>query len=251
MERPKPKMRTMSHSVPAFKLNDFPSDLPYKISEQLVYIMSTRGSSDVQGSEWEKIFAEAIGAKWSYHPVGLDDIILGNTAWSAKSVKLENPAKVKTVRLISGRNDLQYAYDGHRIKPGETDPDETGALVLDIFNSKVSKVRETHEHLRTVVLIRSGDLTEIVIFEFETIRYDPELFYWKWNKGRNLQGYFKRNNEHKFAWQSGGTQFTIIENVPAQNIHVKLKSPELLDKKEFIKKLGFDKSWVIVTKKGW
>jgi hypothetical protein len=249
MERPKPKMRTMSHSVPAFKLNDFPDNLAYKVGEALVYIMATRGSTDVQGSEWEKIFADAIGAKWSYHPVGLDDIIFGNTAWGAKSVKHKSPAKVKTVRLISGRNDLQYAFDGHSIKPGETDPDETGALVLDIFNSKVSKVRETHEHLRTVVLIRSYDLTEAVIFEFETIRYDPELFFWKWNKQRNLQGFSKRSNEHKFTWQSGGTQFTIIEDVPADNIHIKLKTPDLLDKKAFLVKMGFDKSWVTVTKR--
>ncbi|MDF3078866.1 MAG: hypothetical protein K0S09_2755 [Sphingobacteriaceae bacterium] len=238
----------MSHAVPAFPLNEFPSYLPYKIAEELVYIMATRGNCDVQGREWEKMFADAIQAKWSYHPAGLDDIILGNTAWGAKSVKQLKPSKVKTVRLISGRNDLQYAYDGHIIKPLETDPDETGALVLDIYNSKVSKVRETHEQLRTLVFVRSPDLSEVVIFEYNTILYDPELFYWKWNKQRNLEGYFKRDNKHKFTWQSGGTQFTIIEDIPTKNVHIKVKAPDVVDKTNFLSKIGFDKSWVTITK---
>ena len=247
MERKTPRLRTVSKSLPPFKLNEFPKEFPFLVGEQLIYILATRGETDIEGKEWEQIFANSIGADWKPSNVGLDDIVLGNTAWGAKSVKHKNPSKQKKVRLISGRNDLQFSF-GFNAKPGEK-ADETGELVLNIFNERVSKIRETYKHLRTIVLIRSYDLSEVVIFEYDTIRYDPELYYWKWNKSKNLEGYCKKDDTHKFTWQSGGTQFTIIEKVPAEQTVINVKKPNLIDKEYILGKIGFDKSWITVTKK--
>jgi hypothetical protein len=247
MDRKTPKLRTVSKSLPPFKLNEFPKEFPFLVGEQLIYILATRGETDIEGKEWEQIFANSIGADWKPSNVGLDDIVLGNTAWGAKSVKHKNPSKQKKVRLISGRNDLQFSF-GFIAKPGE-EADETGELVLNIFNERVSKIRETYKHLRTIVLIRSYDLSEVVIFEYDTIRYDPELYYWKWNKSKNLVGYSKKDDSHKFTWQSGGTQFTIIEEVPVEQTVINVKKPNLIDKEYILGKIGFDKSWITVTKK--
>lgn len=243
-----PKLRTVNKSLPAYPLNEFPAQFPYLVGEQLIYILATRGEADIEGKEWEQIFADAIGAKWKPSNVGLDDIVMGNTAWGAKSVKYKKPTSRKSIRLISGRNDLQYSFD-YNAKPGK-EPDRTGELVLDIYNERVSKIREKFKHLRTVVMIRSYDLTEVVIFESETIRYDPELYYWEWNKNNNLYGYRKRDNAHKFTWQSGGTQFTIIEEVPERNTLIKVKKPELIEKKVILEKIGFDRNWISVIKNG-
>jgi len=248
VENKTPKLRSVSKSKPPYKLNEFPNHFPYLIGEQLIYILATRGETDIEGKEWEQIFAYAIGAEWKPSNVGLDDIVLGNTAWGAKSVKHQNPVNQRRVRLISGRNDLQFSF-GFIAQPGEK-PDETGELVLNIFNERVSKIREIVKNVRTVVLIRSYDLTEVAIFEFDTIRYDPELYFWKWNKSKNLEGYSKKDNSHKFTWQSGGTQFTIIEEVPDNLTIISIRKPDIIDKDFILSKIGFDKSWISVKIKG-
>lgn len=88
-------------------------------------------------------------------------------------VKNKNPKTVKRVRLISGRNSPAYSFDETNL---DADPNELGGLVLDIWNERVSAIREKFKHLRTVVLVKSDDLLTLAVFEFETIRYDPELF---------------------------------------------------------------------------
>lgn len=242
-----PKLRTVNKSVPPFNLNNFPSKFPYKIGEQLIYILATRGAADIEGKEWEEIFAKSIDAIWKPSNVGLDDIVLENTAWGAKSVKSLKPSKQKKIRLISGRNDLINSYD-YNVQPGQL-PDEHGELVLNIWNERVSSIRKYYKHLRTVILIRSFDLLESVIFEFDTIRYDPELYYWKWN-GKNLYGYQKTDNLQKFTWQSGGQQFTVFENVPDEYLLINIRKPEMLPKEYILDKIGFDSSWISVIKNG-
>jgi hypothetical protein len=244
MDKNSPKLRTVNKSVPLFLLNKFPSNFPYKVGEQLIYVLATRGAADIEGKEWEQIFAKSIGAEWRPSVVGLDDVVMGNTAWGAKSVKHTKPADKKAIRLISGRNDLINSYD-YNVQPGKL-PDEHGELVLSIWNERVSSIREKYKHLRTVILIRSVDLLECVIYEFETIRYEPDLFYWEW-KGKNLYGYQKHNNKQKFTWQSGGQQFTIFENVPAEHLLINLRKPELIPKDFILNTIGFDNSWISVT----
>ncbi|MFV0604222.1 MAG: hypothetical protein ACK5NK_00130 [Niabella sp.] len=98
-------------------------------------------------------------------------------------------------------------------------------------------------------MVKSNDLTEVVVFEFGTIRYDPELFTWEWNKNGNLRGIEKSTEEHHFTWQPHGSQFTIIEEIPEENLLVKIREPEILNKEDILKAMGFDKSWITVTKR--
>lgn len=247
MEKKSPKLRTVHKSESPFLLNTFPKDFPYLLGKEIVYLLATKGNPDLEGSEWEKMFADCIGADWKPSNVGLDDVVLGNTAWGAKTVKATNPANQKKVRLISGRNSPIYSFGG-RIDINQ-DPNKIGSQILDIWNERVSAVREKYKHLRTIVLIKSDDLSEVVVFEFDTIRYDNELYTWQRNKNNNLQGFNKRSEEHCFTWQPHGSQFTIIEEVPPKSLIIKIKQPPTLNKENVLKTIGFDKSWITVTHK--
>ena len=248
MEKKRPKLRTVEKSFPPFPLNEFPKNFPYVLGRELVYLLASKGKPVLEGSDFESIFATCIGANWKPSNVGLDDVVLGNTAWGAKTVKAQNPSTQKKVRLISGRNSPVYSY-GEKIDT-TSDPDVLGQSILEIWNERVSAVREKFQNLRTIVLVKSNDLTEVVIFEFETIRYDPELFIWEWNNNGNLVGYDNRTVEHRFTWQPHGSQFTILEEVPDESLIIKVKEPEPLNKENVLNALGFDNSWVSVTKRG-
>jgi hypothetical protein len=247
MSEKSPKLRTVNKSIVPFPLNKFPKDFPFILGKELVYLLASKGKSDLEGNEWEEIFAHCIGAVWKPSNVGLDDVILGNTAWGAKTVKSSKPSNQKTVRLISGRNSPFYSFGEHI--DSQKDPNFAGKYVLDIWNERVSSIREKFKNLRTVVLIKSNDLSEVTVFEFDTIRYDNELFKWEWNKNQNLIGSEKANDDHKFTWQPHGSQFTILENVPNKNLTIQIKKPAKLDKEQILKTLGFDKSWITVIQK--
>jgi hypothetical protein len=242
-----PKLRTVNKSVSAFPLNDFPKEFPFLLGKELIYLLASKGKPELEGSEWESIFATCIGAEWKPSNVGLDDVVMGNTAWGAKTVKATNPSKQKKVRLISGRNSPNYSF-GER-SDQKADANLIGKLVLEIWNERVSAIREKFKHLRTIVLVKSNDLSEVVVFEFDTVRYDHELYNWEWNKNNNLVGTSKKTNEHIFTWQPHGSQFTIIEDVPEKGLVIKIKQPKTLDKDLILEALGFDKSWVTVTQK--
>ncbi|MEQ1667432.1 MAG: hypothetical protein ABL868_03160 [Sulfuriferula sp.] len=85
-------------------MNDFPSDVPLILAKEIVYLLATRVIPSLEGSDWEQIFARLIGARWKPSNVGLDDVVLEQTAWGAKTVKASSPGLAKKVRLISGRN---------------------------------------------------------------------------------------------------------------------------------------------------
>jgi hypothetical protein len=242
-----PRLRTVNKSVSAFPLNEFPKEFPFLLGKELIYLLASKGKPELEGSEWESIFANCIGADWKPSNVGLDDVVMGNTAWGAKTVKSINPSKQKKVRLISGRNSPNYSF-GER-SDQMSDAQLIGKLVLEIWNERVSSIREKYKHLRTIVLIKSNDLSEVVVFEFDTIRYDHELYFWEWNKNNNLIGSHKKTGEHSFTWQPHGSQFTIIEDVPEKGLVIKIKQPKTLDKDQILKALGFDKSWVTVSQK--
>lgn len=248
-KRKSPRLRTVNKSVSAYPLNQFNSDFPYVLGQEIVYLLASKGRADLQGNEWEQIFALCIGAEWKPSNVGLDDVVMGNTAWGAKTVKsgIEDFTNLKQVRLISGRNSPIYSYGG--TIDTTADPNLIGEQILEIWNERVSAIREKYKHLRTVVLVKSTDLTEVAVFEFDTIRYDPELFKFEWNKRGNLEGFVKGTKLKQFVWQPHGSQFTIIEKVPDQTLILKIKKPEILDKDKVLTAIGFDKSWVTIKRK--
>ncbi|MBI4655819.1 MAG: hypothetical protein HY746_03615 [Elusimicrobia bacterium] len=242
-----PRLRTVDKVRPPFPLNEFPRDFGYRLGREIVYLLATKGKGVLEGPEWEEIFANCIGAEWKPSNVGLDDVILSACAWGAKTVKSPNPIRQTQVRLISGRNAPAYSFRDS--KGTNVNPNTRGEQVLCIWNERVSAIREKYKHLRTVVLIKSDDLSELVVFEFETVRYEPDLFSWRWNARKNLEGFVKSAGEHKFTWQPHGSQFTIIEHIPPKNLLIKLKSPQKLDKDVILRNLGFNNAWVKVLRR--
>lgn len=200
----------------------------------------------LEGTDWEQIFARLIGARWKPSNVGLDDVVLEQTAWGAKTVKNDNPATASRIRLISGRNSPVYSFGDREVS--ECNPDELGEKVLSIWNERVAAIRKHYKHLRTVVLIKSEDLLEIAVFEFDTVIFPESHFAWKWNKRKNLEGYNKRTDEHKFTWQPHGSQFTIIENVPKDRLAIRIKQPPLLNQEDILAAMNFDPSWIEIIK---
>jgi hypothetical protein len=239
-----PRLRTVDKVKPPYPLNQFPADFGQKLGKEIVYLLATKSTPSLEGSEWEQVFASCIGAEWKPSNVGLDDVIWNVCAWGAKTVKSPHPHKTENIRLISGRNSLSYSFSQ---KDLAADPQSMGNDVLNIWNTRVESVRAKFSHLRTVVLIKSNDLTELAVFETETILYPPNNFIWQRNQRDNLEAYEKGTNFHRFTWQPHGSQFTIIESVPKECLLIKVKSPQKLDKDEVLKALNFDNKWVTVT----
>ncbi len=239
-----PKLRSVEKYKPPYKLNDFPTSFGESLGKELIYLLSTRGQPRLEGSDWEEIFAKLIGAEWKPSNVGLDDVVLQQTAWGAKTVKNAKPLTTKKVRLISGRNSPVFSFGDKVVTKRE--PKELGDKILTIWNERVSAVRAKFQTLRTVVLIKSDDLLEVAAFEFETVRYDLEKFWWQWNEKNNLEGYDATTKEHRFTWQPHGSQFTIVEDVPAGRLGVKIRKPPIIDKTSVLSSISFDPSWIEV-----
>jgi len=240
----RPKLRTVDKYQPPYALNKFPADFAIQVGREIIYLLATRNSPRFEGSDWEESFARAIGGRWKPSNVGLDDVLLEQTAWSAKTVKSSNPSKARKVRLISGRNSPSYSYDADVIR--KSDADEVGAMVLGIWNERVAAIRAKYQHLRTVVLVKSEDLLEVALFEFDTVLYDASAYDWSWNKQHNLEGRSKSGGQHHFTWQPHGAQFTIIEEIPKNRLALRLKQPPALQPDAVLEALGFDPSWVQV-----
>lgn len=241
-----PRLRTVNKAVAPFKLNEFPASFVDTLARNIVYMMATKQGMSLEGNEWEQIFAECVGAEWKPSNVGLDDVVLNNCCWGAKTVfgKLDIAHQDK-VRLICGRNAVTYSFGVDNYS--EIDPNELGKMVLQIWNERVSAVRQIYKFVRTVVLVKAKNYKEYLVFEVDTIRYDPELYEFKWNKRGNLEGYEKKSGMHRFTWQPSGSQFTIIEKIPRERLHISIKAPEILDKTAILKAVGFDKTWYDVV----
>ena len=240
----RPRLRTVEKYRPPYPLNNFPAGFALNLGKEIVYLLASRGTPRLEGTDWEEIFARLIGAKWQPSNVGLDDIILQQTAWGAKTVKNKKPSTVSKVRLISGRNSVAFSFGQEKVK--NVDPNDMGEKVLSIYNERVAGVRKKFQHLRTVVLVKSDDLLELSAFEFDTVMYDPKAYWWQWNDNDNLEGYEKDGDCHVFTWQPHGSQFTIIENVPEHRLAIRIRKPPRLDRDEVLEALKFDESWIEV-----
>lgn len=250
----RPRIRHIAGNPPPYPLNHFPADFSQELGKRIIYELCVSLAPKIEGSLWEKMFADCIGAHWVNSPVELDDVRLQNCAWSGKAV-YGLPETSKTVRLISGRNNLHYSY-GEKASP-ESDPDKIGKMVLDIWNARVSGVRQYHEHLRTVVLIRSPLVTKIkgtvtdkdhltfAVFEKDTHLYIPEQFRWEWNKNGNLTGFSLLEGKRQyFTWQVNGQQFTIHDTVPQDRLCFKIKRPPRLDVDRTLQSINFSRDWI-------
>jgi hypothetical protein len=237
-------------NTPPYPINRFPAGFAERFAADVAYLSATKPSMALEGNEWEQAFAHGIKAQWRPSNVGLDDVTLDNCCWSAKTVKSTsaNIETQKTVRLISGRNSPTYSFGIDRI--ATIDPDEMGEMVLGIWNERVSGVRRYFKFARTVVLVKGPGYSDFLVFETDTVRYDVSQFDWGWNAHNNLEGYTEDGHAHRFTWQPHGSQFTIVEGIPGNRLHLRIKKPELLDRAAVLDAIGFDKSWVTRVGRG-
>ncbi|MDA3872797.1 MAG: hypothetical protein PF795_02425 [Kiritimatiellae bacterium] len=241
-----PKLRTAERIPPPYPLNQFPANFALNLGKEIVYLLATRVTPRFEGPDWEEVFTKCIGGRWKPSNVGLDDVLLDQCAWSAKTVKNNNPFKCKKIRLISGRNSPSYSFDRDQIL--SCDPAELAREILSIWNTRVTSVKSKYEHLRTVILIKSEDLLELTVFEMDTLRYESDLFTWKWNQNKNLIGHHKETGEHTFTWQPHGSQFTIVEHVPENKSCIRIRQPPPLDRDLVLETMNFDPDWIEIVK---
>ena len=172
-------------AVPAapYPLAQIPDQVVFDISKAIAYSYSV-GRNDIAGDDWSDMFASAVGARHLNSPLGITDVTLGRAAWSAKTVKSSNVSGQKTVRLISGRNAVDLAFDN--LDP-RSDLQLTGRQVLQIWNSRLEEARGLYSNLRTVVLVRNMSNFRFKMFELEPQVYDPAQYVWTKNKQGQLR----------------------------------------------------------------
>lgn len=240
-----PKLKTVDKYHPDYPLGKFPPGFALALGREIVYILATRDPPSIEGPDWEQIFARCVGAAWRPSNVGLDDIQLRQMAWSAKTVKNNNPFTTRHVRLISGRNSLDYSFDVDNVHTEK--PDKLGQMILGIWNERISEVRSRFTTTRTAVLIKGPDLATVSVFEEEALRFDPDEFYWEWNSNNNLEGYVRGTDVKRFTWQPHGAQFTISTTVPDNRLKLRIRKPPVIDRDAFLNAIRFDPSWIEVV----
>lgn len=241
-----PKLRKADRYKPLYRLNMFPSDFGLKLGKELIYVLATRENPDVSGDDWEQMFARCIGVEWKKSNVGLEDVVQGKTAWSAKTIKNSKPFTHSHVRLITGRNSVDYSYDVRNVH--EEDPNRVGAMVLDIWNARFKDELSHFSDLRTAILIRNERLTEFSVMEIETKPFDPNDYSWDWNSKNNLEGYDAKTRIHRFTWQPHGSQFTHIPDLPSTRLKLRLKKPPMVKRECVLDEINFDPAWIEIVK---
>ncbi len=187
-----------------YPLGEIPSDIVTAIGKELLWTIAC-GETDIAGDRWSEMFAAVIG--------------------------VPHTKSNRTVRLISGRNDVNFSF------PQDidiADAQKTGGQVLSIWNDRVDRAREVAQDLRTIILVRNYELTEFLLFERETSRYNLRDYRWGANAQGNYEAVDAHHNEHRFTWQLGGAQFTVIEQVPASALWFQIHHLTPLSKARFI-----------------
>ena len=235
-----PRLRGGWTSSTPYPLGQIPDSIILSIASNIVYSNAV-GRQDISGDDWGDIFAAAVNGTHLKSPLGVVDIALGNTAWSAKTVKSSNSVSTARVRLISGRNAPIFSFDN---QDSFSDIQETGNQVLQIWNSRVEEATQQYSQLRTIVLIRDMDKFQFKIFEQLTNQFDPADYTWRLNRRNNFEGYSVQGAVHTFTWQPHGSQFTIIRQVSGSARSFQIRKPNVLESEELFKSIGYSADWV-------
>ena len=245
MKSNSPRLKSVEKYQPEYPLGQFPKGFALALGREIVYLHATRDIPKIEGEDWEEIFARCIGAEWRPSNIGLDDVQLKQMAWSAKTVKNNNPFTVRNIRLISGRNSPDYSFDIENVHA--ENPGRLGEMILGIWNGRITEVRKKFATTRTVVLIKGEGLETVSVFEEEALRFIPEDYYWEWNSRDNLEGYERTTDKKKFTWQPHGAQFTISTTAPENRLKLRIKRPPKLNKDDFLDAIKFDSSWIEIV----
>ncbi|UML81082.1 hypothetical protein [Leptospira kirschneri] len=86
-EKKSPRLRNVEKVKAPYLINEFPNEFGFNLGREIVYLLATKGKPVLEGSDWEEMFANCVGAEWKPSNVGLDDVVLGNCCWGTKTVK--------------------------------------------------------------------------------------------------------------------------------------------------------------------
>lgn len=236
----RPKLRNNNNQDWPYMMKTIPRDIISEMAKKITYLFYV-GKADISGEEWGDILATGLDGDHLSSPMGLADVIKDGFAWSAKSVKCNNPHNQKNIRVISGRNSPSYSY-------GITDPtldvQKTGSAVLKIWNERVRLALRDHDGLRISILLRNMTELKFTYFEITCKTYSIDDYIWKVNARNNLEGFSNKFNNHVFTWQPHGGQFTIKYNIPSYAVNFSIKRAPMLNYADVIKKIKFDDTWV-------
>src|ERR1700722_7303410 len=144
-----------------YPLGELPPSLAIQIGKRICHRLAV-GAVDIDGNDFGTIFAQSIGGEHRQKPLGIADVWWEGCAWSVKTVKASHPFTVKKIRVISGRNDVDRAFD---IQDPHADVAATGIGVLRIWNSRLDQALSEYEDLRIFIMIRNMDLLEFTLME--------------------------------------------------------------------------------------
>ena len=226
------------------KREPYPLNQPTKavimsICQRIVYQLAG-GCAEMDGADWSRIFAQSIGGVDRPSPLGLADVSWNGCCWSLKTVKSKRPFGASKIRLISGRNSPQYSS-------GISDPfhdiRDTGHSVLSIYNNRLSEARTEHNDVRLGALLRNLEDLEFTFFERPITPLVVNDYEWKINKRENFEAFYE--GRHVFTWQPHGSQFTLIEPVPASATRFRIvKRPGVANLEVVLRDVGFTEEWV-------
>lgn len=236
----KPRIRDGKDTQRPYQLNKIPKEYLNNIGKNIAYLIAI-GEKGLTGEKWEEIFANSIGGEQLGKSLGLADVIKDDFSWSVKTVKSKNPHSQKTIRIISGRNNVNFSYG---IERPLDDIELTGEAVISIFNERLKTAKANFKDLTHSFLMRSDDLTHYTLFEKEAHEIDPKIINWTVNKNGNFEGHI--DGEHRFTWQPDGSQFTVIYSVPDSALRFTIKKPAPLDFDTVIREIGFNEDWIAV-----
>lgn len=238
---PTPRIRTARRMGANYKCGRIPRQLVKSAATELAYIFATKSSFSVEGKEWEQIFARCVAGTWDRSNNKLEDVIKGQTAWSAKTVSAtrKDIHSQEEVNLISGRNSTVFSFNA-AITQGSPARD-AGQYVLDIWNRRVQETKAAYKDFRTIVLVKgkAPQLSHFALFEIPTTQYDANAYLYRWNGNGVLEIVSADTEKVKMKWQPTGSQFTIIETIPPETQFFYVDPPRQLTQRQVLDAVSF------------
>lgn len=222
-----------------YPLNEFPETVIQSLAKRIVHLLAV-GQADMSGKQFERMFADSISGDSYGQPLGIADVAWNGLCWSVKTVKARFPHRAKRVRLISGRNSPVYSAN---ISDPFADIQATGQSVIDVYNRRIDMAKNQHDKARMLVMVRNTQAREFTVFEREINEYPVNNFVWKLNGQKNFEAY--EDDRHAFTWQPHGSQFTILEPVPASATRFRIRKTQVtLEMNQVLHLARFKPDWV-------
>ncbi len=232
-------------------IGQIPDDVLIRLGRVLVHRIAM-GEKDISGDNYGDLLAYALDGDHLSKPEGVVDIVRNGCAWSAKTLKKPQPHNIigKRVRLISGRNSVDFSFD---VSDAKKDIQATGRMVISIWNQRVNESRDKYDDLRIMALVRNMETQEFLLFEEEVSRFSVDNYVWKpyqhsARTNENLWGYDKNTDEHCFVWQIHGGQFTIKRPVPASARRFFInRSIIKIDREAVWNAISYEDEWITIV----